>query len=310
MTESELREATKGTAVYARISPEHKLRLVRALQAEGAVVAATGDGVNDAPALKQAEIGVAMGETGTDAAREAADVVLADDNFATIAVAVREGRVLFANLKKAVRYYLALKLALVTASLVAVLAQLPVPFAPIQIIVMELFMDLGASVAFTSERPEADVMHQPPRDPRRSFMDRDMRLGILGGGISLALAVVGVYLWAWWRGGETREAQTMGFAIWMVGHLALAGYMRSERQPLSRLGLFSNRALLLWAASALTLLVAAVYLPPLQDVLRTAPLAPTDWLVIVAAAVLAPAWMEVAKLVRWEEGRLDREDAK
>jgi Ca2+-transporting ATPase len=96
----------------------------------------------------------------------------------------------------------------------------------------------------------------------------------------------------------------------MVGHLALAGYMRSERQPLSRLGLFSNRALLLWAASALTLLVAAVYLPPLQDVLRTAPLAPTDWLVIVAAAVLAPAWMEVAKLVRWEEGRLDREDAK
>ncbi len=294
-----LARATENTAVYARIAPEHKLRIVRSLQAQGKTVAVTGDGINDAPALRQAAIGVAMGETGTDAAREAADVVLADDNFATIAIAVREGRILFANLRKAVRYYLAVKLALVTTSLVAVLSQLPVPFAPIQIIIMELFMDLGASVAFTTEPPEADVMRQAPRDPRRPFVDGPLRLGILAGGLSLAVAVTAVYLSACWGGAGQREAQTTAFAAWMLGHLALALYMRSERQPLWQLGVFSNRALLVWALAALALLIAAVYLPPLQAVLRTESLGAGQWLAIAAVALLVPTWLEVAKVLRW-----------
>ncbi len=300
LDDADLARAAETTAVYARIAPEHKLRIVRSLQARGETVAVTGDGINDAPALRQAAIGVAMGETGTDAAREAADVVLADDNFATIAAAVREGRILFANLRKAVRYYLAIKLALVTTSLVAVLAQLPVPFAPIQIIVMELFMDLGASVAFTTEPPEADVMSQAPRDPRRPFVDAAMRLGILAGAVSLAVAVTAVYLYyGWWRGADQREAQTAAFAAWMLGHLSLAFNMRSERQPLWQLGLFSNRALLVWAGAALLLLVAAVHLPPLQVVLRTTSFGLGQWLVVAAVALLAPAWLEVAKVLRW-----------
>jgi len=299
MGDEALERAVGEASVYARIAPEHKLRIVRALQEQGAVVAVTGDGINDAPALKQAAIGVAMGETGTDAAKEAAGMVLADDNFATIAVAVREGRVLFANLRKAVRYYLAAKLALVTTSFVAVLFRLPVPFAPIQIIVMELFMDLAASVAFTTEPPEGDVMRLPPRDPRRPFMDAGMRYGIFGGGLSLAVAVTAVYFWTWWRGGDTRQAQTMAFAAWIVGHLVLAAHMRSERQPLLRLGLFSNRAMVVWAVAALATLAIAVYLPPAQGVLRTSPMGAVDWLAVVAAAVVAPVWMEVRKALAW-----------
>jgi Ca2+-transporting ATPase len=185
LTETDLREVVVDASVFARITPEHKLRLVRALQAHGEIVAVTGDGVNDGPALREAAVGIAMGQAGTDVAREAAAVVLADDNFATLAVAVRGGRVLFANLRKAVRYYLAAKVALVTASVVAVLAHLPVPFEPVQIIVLELFMDLGASTTFVGEPPEQDVMARPPRDPRRPFMDRAMQVGILGGGLSL-----------------------------------------------------------------------------------------------------------------------------
>jgi len=172
MSDAELQGEVGEASVFARITPEHKLRIVRALQARGDVVAVTGDGVNDAPALKEAAIGVAMGQTGTDVAKEAADMVLADDNFATIGLAVREGRKLFENLRKAVRYYLAVKVALVGTSLVAVLLRLPVPFSPIQIIITELFMDLGASVAFTVERAEGDVMARPPRDATRPFSGR------------------------------------------------------------------------------------------------------------------------------------------
>ncbi|MHB1414963.1 MAG: cation-translocating P-type ATPase [Chloroflexota bacterium] len=303
LSEGDLAQATEKVSLYARIAPQHKLRIVQALQSRGEVVAVTGDGVNDAPALKQAAIGVAMGETGTDAAREAAGIVLVDDNFATIALAVREGRVLFANLRKAVRYYLSVKLALVGASLVAVLAQLPVPFAPIQIIVMELFMDLGASLAFTSEPPEGDVMDHPPRDPRRPFMDAAMRLGILAGGLTLGLETTAVYLWGWWQGGDVREAQTLAFAVWIVGHLALAMYMRSERQPLIGIGLLSNRAYLAWVAVALGLLVAAVYVPVLRETLRTAELSLGQWGVVVAVALITPVWMEILKLRAWRRAK-------
>ncbi|MBI4494984.1 MAG: cation-transporting P-type ATPase [Chloroflexi bacterium] len=294
-----LRGLVGEASVFARITPEHKLRLVRALQAQGEVVAVTGDGVNDAPALREAAIGVAMGRTGTDVAREAADLVLADDNLATVTTAVRAGRTLYANLRKAVRYYLAAKVALVTSSLVAVLAHLPVPFAPVQIIVLELFMDLGASTTFVAEPPEEDLMARPPRDPRQPFMDRSVQLGILGGGLSLAGAVLIAYFWAWSQGLGLAAAQTTAFAAWMVGHLALAAHMRSERQPLLRSPVFANRPFLLWAASALALVALGVTLPFLQARLHVAPLPPTAWAVALAAGLLCPAWWEGVKWARW-----------
>ncbi len=294
-----LARAPAEVAVYARITPENKLRLVEALQTTGEVVAVTGDGVNDAPALRQAAIGVAMGQTGTDAAKEAAGMVLGDDNFATISLAVREGRQLFDNLRKAVRYYLAVKVALVTTSLIAVLLHLPVPFTPIQIIVMELFMDLAASVTFTAEPAEGDVMARPPRDPRRPFVDWALQAGIFVGGASLAVAVLAAYLWAFARGESAAQAQTQAFATWMIGHALLALHMRSERQPLLSAGLLRNPAMGIWILAAVVTVLLATAVPPVGNALKTTSLDATGWLVAVAAPFLTTAWWELWKWARW-----------
>ncbi len=299
MGDADLRSVVGDVSVYARIAPEHKLRIVRALEERGEVVAVTGDGVNDAPALKEAAIGVAMGRTGTDVAKEAADVVLADDNFATICLAVREGRKLFENLRKAVRYYLAAKVALVSSSLIAVLLHLPVPFSPIQIIVTELFMDLGASVAFTTERAEGDVMARPPRDPKHPFMDKAMQVGIFSGGLSLCAAVVAAYLWAFSRGTETAHAQSIAFVTWMVGHALLALHMRSERQPLLFAGPLSNPAMLLWGVAAAGLALLSANVPVLSETLKMTPLSAEEWIVAVGAPLLTTSWWEAWKLLRW-----------
>ena len=194
ITDSELAAIAGDGAVFARARPEDKLRIARALEAAGEVVAMTGDGVNDAPALKAAAIGVAMGRGGSDVARETADLILTDDDFTTLARAVAQGRRLFENLRKAVRYYLAVKVALVTVSFTAAAAGLPLPFAPVQIVILELFMDLGASVAFVNLPAEADEMKRPPRDPRAPFLDRTMAAGIFAGGLTLGAATGAAYL--------------------------------------------------------------------------------------------------------------------
>ncbi len=301
LTETDLTRAANEHSVFARITPEHKLRIVRALQAQGEVVAVTGDGVNDAPALREAAIGVAMGQKGTDVAREAADIVLADDNLATITAAVRAGRTLYANLRKAVRFYLAVKVALVSASLAAVLLRLPVPFEPVQIILMELFMDIGASMTFVTEPPEEDVMARPPRDPRLPFMDRSMQFGILAGGLSLGAAVLVAYLFATAQGLGQAQAQTAAFAAWMLGHVVLAAHMRTERVSIVR-SLLSNRAFLVWAAAAVLIVVVGLALPFLRQRLHLEQLPASVWLVVIGAALVLPSWWEPWK--RWRRDRL------
>lgn len=298
VTDQELLALVGRTSVFARATPEHKLRIVRALQAQGEVVAVTGDGVNDAPALKEAAIGVAMGGVGTDVAREAADLVIADDNLATLTEAVRTGRQLYANLRKAVRYYLAAKVALVSASLAAVLLKLPVPFEPVQIIVMELFMDLGASITFVAEPPENDVMRRPPRDPDHPFMDRSMRWGILAGGLSLGAAVLVGYLGAWHLGATQAQAQSAAFVAWMVGHVVLAAHMRSEQQPLVQGGLFSNLPFIFWTSAVASLLLIAQAVPSFQQRLHMEDLPTVAWLVALGGAILLPSWWEPWKLTR------------
>ncbi|MBB6669305.1 cation-translocating P-type ATPase [Cohnella nanjingensis] len=299
MSDVELGERLRNVSICARTTPEHKLRIVRALQQQGEVVAVTGDGVNDGPALKEAAVGIAMGKSGTDVAKESADMVLADDHFATVSAAIKEGRKLFANLHKAVRYYLAAKVALISSTLIAAAAGLSLPFAPIQIIIMELFMDLGAATSFTAERQEADGMRRSPRSQASRFMDRAMVLGIFSGGFSLGLAVLAAYLWALSIGADTVSAQSVAFAAWMIGHLILALIMRSEREPLFKLGLFSNRIMLLWISSAIVFLVAAVYVPYLSELLHLTSLRYTDWVVVLICSLIAPAWIEIGKWIRW-----------
>lgn len=297
LSDDALKEAVAETSIYARTTPEHKLRIVRALHERGERVAVTGDGINDAPALVSADIGVAMGETGTDVAREAADMVLADDNFTTIVHAIQEGRVLFANLRKGVRYYLACKVALISSTLLPVLLHVPVPFAPVQIILMELFMDLAASATFVNEPPESDLMRQPPRDPRAPFMDRAMVGGIFSGAGGLFVAVSVAYLITWYMTKSISNAQTIAFVTWLLGHVSLAINMRSEREPLVRLGFFSNRLMNLWAAATVIFILFATLVPGVQGLLKTATPTGGQWLLVVAVAVLGTFWIEGRKLL-------------
>jgi Ca2+-transporting ATPase len=242
-----------------------------------------------------------MGETGTDVAREAADMVLADDNFATIVRAVEEGRVLFANLRKGVRYYLAVKVALVSVTLLPVLLRVPVPFAPIQIILMELFMDLAASATFVAEPPEVGLMQQPPSDPRERFMNRAMVESILVSAAGLFAAVTTAYLTVWFVTGNGGQAQTVAFVTWLLGHLFLALNMRSEREPLVRLGLLSNRVMIVWGVATIGFVLFATLVPAVRPALRTVPLLEWQWALAAGTALAGAFWLEARKLLAGPE---------
>jgi Ca2+-transporting ATPase len=290
--------AVESTNVFARTTPAQKLRIVRALQARGERVAVTGDGTNDAPALAAADIGVAMGETGTDVARDAAGIVLADDNFATIVQAVYEGRVLFANLSKGVSYYLACKLALVGVTLLAVLLRTPIPFAPIQIILMELFMDLAASAAFAAEPAESGVMSRPPRDPQEPFMNGARVSGIVMSAAGLFAAVSTAYLVTWFSGAGLPTAQTMAFVTWLLGHVFLALVMRSERDSLLGIGLFSNRVMVAWAVATVVFILLVTFVPAVRANLKAVELDPGRFGLALLLAFAGTFWLDPIKELR------------
>lgn len=288
-------------SVFARVTPEHKYQIVRALQKAGEIVAVTGDGVNDAPALAAADVGVAMGIRGTDVARDAADVVLGDDNFATLEAGIEDGRALSANLRKAVRFYLAAKVALLSTVLVAAVAGLPQPFAPVQIIIMELFMDLAASAAFVAERAESDIMTRPPDRPGRRFLDRAMTTSIFSAGLSLFASVFGAYLLTR-AAGHADQAGTVAFVTWQFGHVVLAFHLRSEREPLTRLGLASNRVMVVWAAAVTVFVCLALGLPSLRKVFATHALHASSWATIGVAIIASTSWIEIRKHLQRRTG--------
>ena len=298
MSDLELQKALGSIFVFARTTPEDKLRLVKLLRESGEIVAVTGDGINDAPALKEAHIGIAMGIRGTDVAKEAADMILADDNFATITVAVKEGRKIFANLRKGVRYYLACKIALVASFLLPLALGVPLPFAPIQIIVLELFMDLAASATFVAEPQEAGTMKKPPADPKEKFMNRSMLTTMALGALSLFAAVSTSYLYTWYTTGDLSLAQTMAFATWMVGHIFLALNLRSEKEPLAKLGLLSNRLMLLWALVVAATLLVGTTVPFVHESLRITSLSLANWVTVLAVSFVATFWMELKKILK------------
>ncbi|MFH0914637.1 MAG: cation-transporting P-type ATPase [Chloroflexota bacterium] len=301
LSDEELKKELGEVSLFARTTPEQKLRLVKLLQESGEVVAVTGDGINDAPALKSADIGIAMGETGTEVAREAAGMVLTDDSFTSIAAGVREGRKIHDNLRKGVTYYLAVKVALVLSFLVPLALGIPFPFAPIQIVLLELFMDLAASATFVAEGIEPDALRRrPPRGRQARFIDRGIITNISWGSISLAAVVLTNYLLAWYGGRSPVEAQTVAFATWLVGHVFLALTMRSHRESLLKLGLFSNRVMVVWAVAVVFFLMLVTYLPFAQSALRVAPLSPGDWLLTTGVPLAMLFWLELKKV--WLKG--------
>jgi len=306
LSDGELAGVVGRASIFARTTPEHKLRIVQALQARGERVAVTGDGVNDAPALSAADIGVAMGETGTDVAREAGDMVLMDDNFTTIVHAVEEGRLIYENLKKGVRYYLTCKLALVLINLLPTLLLVPVPFAPVQIILMELFMDLMAAASFVAEKAEADLLSQKPRDPRAKFMDRAMISSIVTSSLGLFAAVTVIYLFTWYGTKDTATSQTVAFFGWLTGHVLLAFNMRSERQPMFQLGLGSNRMMLIWAAAVTVFLIATSSIPGAQPLMKITTLTGSQWAMILGATFIGTFWLEIRKMITYTSWRLTR----
>jgi Ca2+-transporting ATPase len=268
--------------VFARVNPEQKIRIVQSLQARGEFVAMTGDGVNDAPALKRAEIGIAMGRKGTDVAREAADMVLLDDNFATIVAAVAEGRRIFDNIRKFVKYTMTSNAGEIWTLFLAPFLGLPLPLLPIHILWINLVTDGLPGLALTAEPPERDLMTRPPRPPGESLFAHGMWqhmiwVGVLIGGLSL-----GAQAWAWHSGDA--HWRTMVFTVLTFAQLVHVLVIRSERDSLFTLGLRSNLPLFGAVMLTVALQLAVVYLPALQSVFKTAPLTGTELLLCFAFA--------------------------
>ncbi len=293
MNDEALSERVKLASVFARVSPEDKLRLVGAFKHNGHVVAMTGDGVNDAPALKRADIGVAMGITGTDVSKEVADMVLTDDNFASIVSAVEQGRVIYANIRKFVVYLLGCNIAEIIVILGASVAGLASPLNAIQLLWLNLITDGAPALALGLERAEPDVMNQPPRPPKEPLIGRSMIARLTTQSLSLAAVVLAVYVLALQF--APGEAHTMAFVTLALAELPLAYASRSERLPVTALGVFSNRTLQLAVAVSLLGILAVVYVPALQPIFDTTPLSLAH-LAALLPAIFAPALaVETAK---------------
>ncbi|MBI4491777.1 MAG: HAD-IC family P-type ATPase [Chloroflexi bacterium] len=288
MDDEALSARVKGISVYARAAPHHKLRIVQQLRRHGEVVAATGDGANDAPALKQADIGVAMGVAGTDVAREAADMVLADDNFATIYAAVEEGRVVFDNIRKVIMFLIPTGLGLVLAVLASMVLGLPLPFLPAQAIWINLVTNGLQDVAMAFEPAEEDVGRRPPRDPREGVLTRGMIERTLLVGVVLMAGTLAAFAWQLSAGAGLDHARTVAMTVMVLFQNMHVFNSRSFTRSALRTNPLSNRFLFATIVAALGLHLLGLYWGPLQFVLRTEPLRLETWLVMlpIAATVL------------------------
>jgi P-type Ca2+ transporter type 2C len=281
-------------SIFARARPEDKLRIVRAASGAGEIVAVTGDGVNDAPALEAAALGVAMGREGSDVAREASDLVLAGDNFAALVSAIAEGRRLYENVRKAIGFYLAIKLGLVVVALGILISGRPLPFSPLQIVLIEVFTDLGASIGFVNLASEADEMRRPPRDSGAPFVSRKMLRRALAGAITLSLLTAAVFVLALPMYG-VGGARTLALSSWLVGHASLGLVMGWERRWIGVARVLENKAMALWVAGAVFLAGLLAVAGSLQALLHSGPVPIFALSGTVLASLLAPWWLEMLK---------------
>ncbi|MFH1183774.1 MAG: cation-translocating P-type ATPase [Chloroflexota bacterium] len=319
MTDDQLRRQIEETDVFARVSPEHKMRIVDALQANQEVVAMTGDGVNDAPAIKRADIGIAMGITGTDVAKGTADMVLTDDNYASIVAAVEQGRIIYSNIRKFVFFLLSANVAEIMIIFLATLAGLPPPLTAIQLLWLNLITDGAPALALAMEKGDPDIMSRKPRAKNEPIVNATMRVGILvqmfaQSGVVLSAFALGLlwhlragdslppgmnpltYLIQYdWRGVDVQTAETMAFVTLSLCELFRAYTVRSEFASVFRIGVFSNRTMQWAVLVSVVLLLLVCSVPALQPIFNTHFLAPREWGLVLGLAVIPAVFEEITK---------------
>jgi P-type Ca2+ transporter type 2C len=292
-----LKKEVEITDVFARVSPEHKMRIVDALRANDEVVAMTGDGVNDAPAIKRANIGIAMGITGTDVAKETADMVLTDDNYVSIVAAIEQGRIIYSNIRKFVYYLLSCNMAEIATIFLGTLFGWGSPLTAIQLLWLNLVTDGAPALALATEKGDPDIMFQKPRPPKEPIINRYMRTGIIVQTLAITVSTLGAFLIGRSSGQHIEFAETMAFVTLSCSELLRAFTARSEYFPLVKIGVFGNRFMNIAVASSLILILAVVYVPFLQTVFNTEALGLTQWIAIAPLLLLPSVAAELTKLL-------------
>ena len=318
ISDAELKNVIEDTDVFARVSPEHKMRIVDALQANDEIVAMTGDGVNDAPAIKRADIGVAMGITGTDVAKETADMVLTDDNYASIVAAVEQGRIIYANIRKFVFFLLSSNVAEIMIIFLATLAGLPAPLTAIQLLWLNLITDGAPALALAVEKGDPDIMHQKPRAKNEPIVNRSMMTGLIVQTFAQTGAVLSAFalglLWHLeagasltgnpltyilqhdWNNVDVQTAETMAFATLSLCELFRAYTVRSERASIFTIGIFSNRYMQYAVGLSIVLLILVVNVPFLQPIFNTHAPSLREWGLVIGLALIPAVAEEITKI--------------
>lgn len=299
ISDEELKEKVKNIKVYARVSPQHKVRIVEALKSNGEITAMTGDGVNDAPALKKSDIGVSMGITGTDVAKNTAEVILTDDNFASIVSAVKEGRIIYSNIRKFVFFLLSCNIGEILIIFLSILFNLPIPLLPIQLLWLNLITDSFPALALGVEKGESDIMEISPRDPNEPILDKNMITGISVQSIAITLATMLAYLWGLKHYGtnDLIIPRTIAFTTLISAELIRAFSSRSETHTLFEIGFFTNRTLIYAILVSFSLLLVVLYIPPIQKIFKTYPIGFKDWSIVLRFCIIPIIAGELNKLI-------------
>ncbi|CAC9934544.1 calcium-translocating P-type ATPase, PMCA-type [Aedoeadaptatus nemausensis] len=299
----EIREIVKTTRVFARVSPQNKVQIVTALKENGEITAMTGDGVNDAPAIKKADIGIAMGITGTDVAKNTADVILTDDNFATIVNAVEEGRIIYANIKKFVTFLLSCNIGEVLVVFLSILLNLPTPFLPIQLLWLNLVTDSFPALALGVEKGEEETMLEPPRDPKEPILDRKVTITLIIQSLAITAATLGVYYYALTTHGATGDglvySRTMAFSTLVFSELFRSFSSRSIDDTLFKMGFFTNKRLNQAVLLSLALVLVVLYVPALEAMFHMTDLGFMDWVIVLISALIPLVIGEIQKMIRF-----------